>query len=273
MMSPLIHPTAIIDKKSKIGNNVRIGAFCVIGKNVILRDDVSLHSHVVVEGPTVIGRKTQIFQFSVIGTPAQHNLFEGEPASLEIGEENIIREKVSIHRGTKIGGMKTVVGDNNFILADCHIAHDCKVGNNNILANCVALGGHVTLGNNCYMGAYSAVQQFVRIGDIAMIGAMAKVTEDIIPYSIADGMPCRLRSVNTIGLHRQNFSKGQISEIRAVYKAVFKKGGDFASRLVEARKLLNDPESVAWKLLEFIRMRDKRPICMQNKAIDIVKEG
>ena len=271
-MSPAIHPTAIIDKKAQIGNNVKIGAYCVIGEDVILHDDVCLHSHVVVEGPTAIGRKTQIFQFSVIGTPAQHNLFKGEPASLEIGEGNIIREKVSIHRGTKIGGMKTVIGDNNFILADCHVAHDCELGSNNILANGVALGGHVKLGNNCYMGAYSAVQQFVRIGDIAMIGAMAKVTEDIIPYSIADGMPCRLRSVNTIGLQKQNFSKGQISEIRAVYKTVFNKKGDFASRLMEARKLLNNPESVAWKLLEFIGMRDKRPICMQNKARDIVIE-
>lgn len=272
-MSPAIHPTAIIDKKAQIGNNVKIGAYCVIGEDVILHNDVCLHSHVVVEGPTAIGRKTQIFQFSVIGTPAQHNLFKGEPASLEIGEGNIIREKVSIHRGTKIGGMKTVIGDNNFILADCHVAHDCNVGNNNILANGVALGGHVTLGNNCYMGAYSAVHQFVRIGDIAMIGAMAKVTEDIIPYSIADGSPCRLRSVNTIGLKRQKISKAQISEIRAVYKRVFNQGGDFASRLIQARKILTIAESPAWNMLEFISMRDKRPICMQNKAKDIVTEA
>ncbi len=271
-MSLLIHPTAIVDKKAQIGNNVRIGAYCVIGDDVILHDNVCLHSHVVVEGPTVIGSETQIYQFCVIGTPAQHKLFKGEPASLEIGKGNIIREKVSIHRGTKIGGMKTVVGNNNFILADCHIAHDCNVGSNNILANCVALGGHVTLGNNCYMGAYSAVQQFVRIGDLAMIGAMAKVTEDIIPYSIADGMPCRLRRINTIGLQRENFSKGQISEIRAVYKRVFNESGDFASLLIEARKLLTDPDSLAWNLLEFINMRDKRPICMQNKAKDVVTE-
>ena len=271
-MSLLIHPTAIIDKKAQIGKNVKIGAYCVIGEDVTLHDDVCLYSHVVIEGPTTIGSKTQIFHFSVIGTPAQHNLFKGEPASLEIGEGNIIREKVSIHRGTKIGGMKTVIGDNNFILADCHIAHDCNVGSNNILANCVALGGHVTLGNNCYMGAYSAVQQFVRIGDIAMIGAMAKVTEDIIPYSIADGMPCRLRNVNIIGLQRQHVSKAQILEIRTVYRRLFNQSGDFASRLVEARNLLTNSDSLAWNLLDFISMKDKRPICMQNKAKDIMVE-
>ena len=271
-MPSLIHKTAIIDKNAHIGNNVRIGAYCVIGKDVILHDDVCLHSHVVIEGPTVIGRKTEIFQFSVIGTPAQHNLFAGEAASLEIGQNNIIREKVSIHRGTKIGGMKTSVGDNNFILADCHIAHDCKLGSNNILANGVALGGHVTLGSNCSMGAYSAVHQFVRIGDIAMIGAMAKVTEDVIPYSIADGMPCRLRRVNTIGLKKQNFSKGQISELRGVYNLIFNRDGEFALRLIEAKKIASLAESLAVNMLEFIESRDKRPICMSRKAKDIKTE-
>ena len=271
-MSSVIHQTAIIDKKAQIGNNVKIGAYCVIGRDVTLHDDVCLHSHVVIEGPTVIGRKTEIFQFSVIGTPAQHNLFAGEAALLEIGENNIIREKVSIHRGTKIGGMKTFVGNNNFILADCHIAHDCKLGSNNILANGVALGGHVTLGNNCNMGAYSAVHQFVRIGDIAMIGAMAKVTEDVVPYSIADGMPCRLRRVNTIGLKRQNFSKGQINELRSVFNRVFHPDGQFASRVIEAQKKVSIAESLAGNMLDFITSRDKRPICMFKKAKDITTE-
>ena len=137
-MSLNIHPSAIIHKNAKLGKNVTIGAYCVIGDNVILHDNVVLHSHVVIEGPTSIGNNTEIFQFAVLGTSAQHLMYEGELGTLEIGENNIIREKVSIHRGTKIGGMKTIVGNNNFILADCHIAHDCYVGNNNIMANGVA---------------------------------------------------------------------------------------------------------------------------------------
>ncbi len=264
-MSQKIHPNAIIHKNAQIGKSVKIGPFCVIGDKVILHDGVCLHSHVVIDGPTSVGQNTEVFQFSVLGTPAQHILFEGENALLEIGKNNIIREKVSIHRGTKIGGMKTIIGNNNFILADCHIAHDCQVGSNNILANGVALGGHVTLGNNCNIGAFSAVQQFVRIGDIAMIGAKAKVTEDIIPYTIADGSPCRLRRVNTIGLERQNYKKEQILKLRGIFKCLFNGGGEFATRVSEAKKYISDADSLARNMVEFINSAQNRPICKQLK--------
>ena len=268
-MQTYVHPNAIIHKNAKIGRSVRIGPFCVIGDNVVLHDGVCLHSHVVVEGPTSIGNNTEVFQFSVIGTPAQHTLFKGEPAELIIGDNNIIREKVSIHRGTKIGGMKTIIGNNNFILADCHIAHDCHVGDNNILANGVALGGHVTLGNNCNLGAFSAVQQFVRIGDVVMIGAMAKVTEDIIPYTIADGSPCRLRRVNTKGLQRQNYTKEQILRIRGIFKLLFNDKGEFSSRVMKTKKLSGSSDMLARNMLEFINLAKNRPICKQTKPNDV----
>ena len=268
-MSLNIHPSAIIHKNAKLGKNVTIGAYCVIGDKVILHDNVVLHSHVVIEGPTSIGNNTEIFQFSVLGTSAQHLMYEGEMATLEIGENNIIREKVSIHRGTKIGGMKTIIGNNNFILADCHIAHDCYVGNNNIMANGVALGGHVNLGNNCNIGAFSAVHQFVRIGDVVMIGAMAKVTEDIIPYTIADGMPCRLRRVNTIGLQRAGFSKEEILDIRSIYKILFNGEKEFSSRVQEAKKSIGKHNVLTANVLQFIDSANDRPICKQNKPNDL----
>ena len=268
-MSLNIHPSAIIHKNAKLGKNVTIGAYCVIGDNVILHDNVVLHSHVVIEGPTSIGNNTEIFQFSVLGTAAQHLMFKGELATLEIGKNNIIREKVSIHRGTKIGGMKTIIGNNNFILADCHIAHDCYVGNNNIMANGVALGGHVNLGNNCNIGAFSAVQQFVRIGDVVMIGAMVKVTEDIIPYTIADGLPCRLRRVNTIGLQRAGFSKEEILGIRSIYKILFNGKKEFSSRVQEAKKSIGKHNVLTANILQFIDSANDRPICMQSKANDL----
>ena len=260
-MPPNIHPNAIIHKNAQIGKNVKIGPFCVIGDKVILHDGVCLYSNVVIEGPTSIGQNTQVFQFAVLGTQAQHILFKGEPAILEIGKNNIIREKVTIHRGTKVGGMKTTIGNNNFILADCHIAHDCRVGNNNIMANGVALGGHVTLGNNCNIGAFSAVHQFVRIGDIVMVGAMTKVTEDIIPYTIADGSPCRLRRINSLGLQRQHYTKEQISKVRDIFKMLFKNEGEFSSRVLEANKSTTDDDSIAKNMLEFIKSSKNRPIC------------
>ena len=270
-MLPNIHPSAIIHKNTQIGKSVRIGPFCVIGENVTLHDGVFLHSNVVIEGPTSIGQNTEIFQFAVLGTPAQHVRFVGEPAVLEIGANNIIREKVTIHRGTKIGGMKTTIGDSNFILADCHIAHDCRVGNNNIMANGVALGGHVTVGDYCNLGAFSGVQQFVRIGDIVMIGAMSKVTEDIIPYAIADGSPCKLRYVNSIGLQRQNYTKKQISRIKEVFKLLFNSRGEFSSRLIDVKKSITHDDSLGKNMLHFIDTAQNKPICKQAKSYDAKK--
>ncbi|MBT5799057.1 MAG: acyl-ACP--UDP-N-acetylglucosamine O-acyltransferase [Alphaproteobacteria bacterium] len=260
-MSPLIHPTAIIDKKAEIGNNVQIGAYSVIGADVVLHDNVCLQSHIVVEGPTSIGKGTQIYPFCVIGTPAQHTKYKGEPATLEIGANNIIREKVSIHRGTEIGGMSTVIGNNNFILADCHIAHDCSVGNNNVFANGVALGGHVIVGNHCFMGGFSAVQQFVRIGDIVMIGAKSLVTQDIIPFSIATGIPCDLRGVNIIGLKRQNYTPAQITNTRNIFKNLFEGEGQFSSRLESACSRFGS-DLLGGKIFDFIQSKNHRPICM-----------
>ena len=265
-MHPNIHPNAIIHRNAQIGKNVIIGPFCVIGDKVILHDGVVLHSNVVIEGPTSIGKNTQVFQFTVLGTRAQHLLFKGEPAILEIGQNNIIREKVTVHRGTKIGGMKTTIGNNNFILADCHIAHDCRVGNNNIMANGVALGGHVTLGNNCNIGAFAAVHQFVRIGDIVMVGAMAKVTEDIIPYTIADGSPCRLRRINSLGLQRQHYTKEQISKVRDIFKLLFKNQGEFSTRVIKANKFISDEDGIAKHMLQFINSSKNRPICKKAQS-------
>ncbi len=181
----MIHNSSVIDKNAKIGKEVKIGPFCYIGPNVILNDNVELVSSVYIEGNTKIGKGTRIFPFASIGTQPQDLKYKGENNSLEIGENNTIREYVTINPGTKGGEGKTVIGDNNLLMISSHIAHDCHIGNNVVIANNVPLGGHVTIEDSVVIGGNSAVQQFTRIGRLAMIGGMTGVLKDVIPFGLS----------------------------------------------------------------------------------------
>jgi UDP-N-acetylglucosamine acyltransferase len=201
----MIHNSSIISKKAKIGKNVKIGPFCFVGDNVELDSEVELISNVHVEGNTKIGKKTKIFPFASIGTAPQDLKFKNEPNSLVIGERNTIREYVTINPGTEGGGSKTIIGNDCLFMISSHIAHDCNVGNNVIIANNVPLGGHVTLEDGVIIGGNSAVQQFTRIGRLAMIGGMTGVLKDVIPFGLSIGNRNYLQGLNLIGLRRKNY--------------------------------------------------------------------
>ena len=183
----MIHSSSVIDKKAKVSKTVKIGPFCYVGPEVELSDDVELVSNVHIEGNTKIGKGTKIFPFASIGTQPQDLKFKNEKNSLIIGEQNIIREYVTINPGTEGGGSKTEIGNSCLFMISSHIAHDCKIGNDVIIANNVPLGGHVTIEDSVVIGGNSAVQQFTRIGRLAMIGGMTGVLNDVIPFGLSIG--------------------------------------------------------------------------------------
>ena len=217
----MIHKSSVIDSKAKIGKNVKIGPFCFIGANVQLDDGVELISNVHIEGSTKIGKETKIYPFASIGTAPQDLKYKGEDNSLEIGENNVIREYVTINPGTAGGGSKTVVGNNCLFMISSHVAHDCKIGNNVVIANNVPLGGHVTIEDSVIIGGNSAVQQFTRIGRLAMIGGMTGVLKDVIPFGLSFGNRNYLKGINLIGLRRKKYDNKKIMELDQAYKKIF----------------------------------------------------
>jgi UDP-N-acetylglucosamine acyltransferase len=216
----MIHPTAIIDKKAKIGKNVEIGPYSVIGPGVEIGDNTIIQSHVSIFGTTKIGNENKIYPFVSINEP-QDLKYDGELTNLVIGNNNKIREYVTINPGTVGGGGKTVIGNNCLFMISSHVAHDCKVGNNVIIANNVPLGGHAIIEDNVVIGGNSAVQQFTRIGKMAMIGGMTGVLHDVIPYGLSTGNRNSLQGLNLIGLRRAKFNNKDILGLSEVYKEIF----------------------------------------------------
>ena len=218
----MIHKTALIDSNAKISKDVSIGAYSIIGPNVEIGEGTIIQSHVNITGNTVIGAFNKIYPFVSIGNDPQDLKFEGEITKLEIGNNNKIREYVTINPGTKGGGGKTRVGNNCLFMVSSHIAHDCVVGNNVILANNVPLGGHSHIDDHVIIGGNSAVQQFTRVGKFAMIGGMCGVVKDVIPYGLVHGNRSILQGLNLIGLRRQNIPNKEILILTDAYKKIFK---------------------------------------------------
>ena len=255
----MIHSSSIIDKKAKIGTGVKIGPFCYIGPNVELKQNVELISNVHIEGNTVIGKGTKIFPFASIGTMPQDLKYKGESNSVFIGENNMIREYVTINPGTEGGGGKTIIGNNCLFMISSHIAHDCRVGNNVIIANNVPLGGHVTLEDSVVIGGNSAVQQFTRIGRLAMIGGMTGVLKDVIPFGLSFGNRNYLQGINLIGLRRKKYENKKILELDTAYKQIFS-----SQKLHENLAKINGEfknNDLVKEVIDFIAKDKKRPIC------------
>ena len=255
----MIHTTAIIDPKAKIESNVKIGPYCVIGPNVQIGNNSIIQSHVSILGNTKIGENNIIYPFASIGNDPQDLKFEGEFTYLEIGNNNKIREYVTINPGTKGGGGLTKIGNNCLFMVSSHIAHDCIVENNVILANNVPLGGHAHIEENVIIGGNSAVQQFTRVGKSAMIGGMCGVVRDIIPYGIAHGNRSILQGLNLIGLRRQNIPNSEITVLNHAYKEIFKN-----EKLTENLKNLNTElksNRLVQDVVNFLEKDKKRPIC------------
>ena len=255
----MIHNSSVIDKQAIIGKNVKIGPFCFIGPNVEISDDVELISNVHIEGNTKIGKGSKIFPFASIGTQPQDLKYKGESNSLEIGENNIIREYVTINPGTEGGGGKTVIGNNCLLMISSHVAHDCNIGNDVVIANNVPLGGHVTIEDSVVIGGNSAVQQFTRIGRLAMIGGMTGVLKDVIPFGLSFGNRNYLRGINLIGLKRKKYENKKIMELDTAFKKIFS-----SKNLHENLSKINGEykgNDLVAEVINFISKDKKRPIC------------
>jgi UDP-N-acetylglucosamine acyltransferase len=254
----MIHKTAIIDPKAKLDKNVQVGPYSVIGPNVEIGEDTIIQSHVNISGNTKIGRGNKIYPFVSMNDP-QDLKYNGEPTNLVIGDNNKIREYVTINPGTVGGGGKTVVGNNCLFMISSHVAHDCHVGNNVIIANNVPLGGHAIIEDNVVIGGNSAVQQFTRIGKMAMIGGMTGVLNDVIPFGLSTGNRNSLHGLNLIGLRRAKFQNKDILGLSEAYKEIFA-----TKNINENIKQLNgsfQDNPLVKEVIGFILKDKKRSIC------------
>lgn len=263
-----IHPTAIIDDGAIIADSAIIGAYSTIGKDVVLKENVEIKQHVVIEGKTTIGEGTVIFPFSSIGTAPQDLKFSGEPSTLDIGKNTIIREHVTINPGTKGGIMTTKIGDNCLLMVASHVAHDCVLGNNVILANNATLAGHVEVGDFAIIGGLSAVRQFVRIGTHAMIGGMSGIESDVIPYGQAVGERATLTGLNLVGLKRRGFSRDDIHSLRSAYRLMFSPEGALSERVMDVSDRFSDIGPVK-EIIDFINSNtNAAAVCQPKQALE-----
>lgn len=234
MTEPQCHPTAIVEPGARIGSGCRIGPYCVIGPDVVLAEEVVLHSHVVVAGVTAIGAGTQVWPFASLGSAPQDLKYQGERTELVIGARNRIREYATLNPGTAGGGGVTRVGDGNLLMMSTHVGHDCQIGNGVIMVNHATLSGHVTVEDNVILGGLSAVHQFCRIGRGAMVGGMAGVVADVIPYGMVVGDRGYLGGLNLTGLKRRGVDRAMIHGLRAAYGEIFAEGaGTLQARAAE----------------------------------------
>lgn len=260
-----IHPSAIVDPSARIGAGAKIGPFCTIGAHVDLGDGCELISHVVLAGHTTIGPRCRIFPFASIGQAPQDLRYKGEPTTLTIGQDCIIREGVTINPGTANGKGKTTVGDRCFLLAHSHVAHDCVVGSNVILTNNTMLAGHCHIGDFAILGGGVGIHQFVRIGPHAFIGGLSAVENDVIPYGMVIGNRAYLHGLNIIGLRRRGFSREQIHDLRRAYRLLFAAEGTLTERVEDvAEEFATHP--TVHEILDFIRLGGERSICVPREA-------
>ena len=255
----MIHKTAIIDSKAKISSNVKIGPYTIIGPHVEIDDDVVIQSHVNITGHTQIGKNNRIYPMASIGSDPQDLKYKNEKTTLMIGANNTIREHVTINTGTMQGGGVTKVGNNNLIMIGAHIAHDCIIGNNIVMANNSAAAGHAEIEDFVIIGAKCGIQQFTRIGKMAMIGGMTGVSRDVIPYGLSTGNRNYLDGINVIGLRRDKVQNKEIIALTEAYKEIFK-SKNLSENLSKLNGKFKDNILVK-EVLEFINKDKKRPIC------------
>ncbi len=249
----MIHPTAIIDPKAEIGEGVEIGPYSVIEKGVSIGEGTRIGSHVVIREGTHIGKRCQFLQFASIGEAPQAIFYRGEKTSLYIGDQNIVREFVTLHRGTTKGGGKTVIGNDNFFMAYAHVAHDCQIGNQVVLVNGATLGGHIIIEDHAIISGLSAVHHFCRIGTHAFVSGLTGVTLDIPPYTLAAGDRAKLFGLNTVGLKRAHFSEETLKALKKAYRIIFRSGLTLekAMKKVKEDEISKTPE--VQHLLQFIQ--------------------
>ena len=239
-----IHPTALIDSKAEIDSSVEIGPFCVIGPDVKIGADSVIKSHVVINGHTTIGCHNEIYQFASVGEVNQDKKYKGEPTQLIIGDNNVIRENATIHRGTIQDNGITVIGSHNLFMASTHVGHDCIIGDHNIMANFAALAGHVKVENHTILGGYTGVHQFCQVNSYSMCGMGSMVVKDIPRYVMVSGDPAKAHGMNFEGMRRRGMSPEIIRSLRTAYKTIYRKGFtlEFALKELEQGDLFHIPE-------------------------------
>jgi UDP-N-acetylglucosamine acyltransferase len=255
----VIHPTAIVHPNAQIGRGVEIGPYCIVGEHVTIGNGTKLLAHVVVNGRTTIGEDTLIHPFCSIGAPSQdRKAEEGEMAYTIVGSRTVIREYVSIHRGTADAGGITSVGDDCLLLAYTHVAHNCRVGNRVTMSNLAQLAGHVVVEDNALIGAMAGVHQFVRIGRHAFVGGYTKLVRDLPPYFLAEGNPAEVYGLNAVGLRRHNLSRDALTELKDAYKTLYRSDKNLSQAVDVLRGTLRTDEGRA--LLTFLEADSQRGI-------------
>ena len=255
-----IHQTAVVEDGARLADDVEIGPFCVVGGEVELGEGCVLHSHVAVAGRTRIGARARIFPFASIGHQPQDLKYGGEPSTLTVGSDCLIREGVTLNPGTAGGGMETVIGDRCAFLANSHVGHDSRIGSNVVLSNNVMIAGHVTVGDFVIFGGGSAAIQYARVGSHAFVGGLSGLENDLIPYGMATGNRARLMGLNLVGLKRRGFSREAIHELRQAYRLLFADEGTLKERAADvAQSYAASP--LVQEVLAFIAAGGGRQLC------------
>jgi UDP-N-acetylglucosamine acyltransferase len=247
----LIHPTAIVDACAELEGEVCVGAYAIIGPGVRIGAGTEIGPHTVIKGPTRIGRQNRIFQFASIGEDPQDKKYHGEETRLEIGDRNVIREFVTLHRGTVQDQSVTRIGDDNLLMAYTHVAHDCVIGNAVIMANAASLAGHVRVDDNAILGGFSLVHQFCRIGQYSFSAMGSVIGRDVPPYVMVGGSPTKPRGINSVGLERQGFSPEAIRQIKKAYKTIYKSGLILDDAIQKLQELAEETPEVL-RMLDFL---------------------
>jgi UDP-N-acetylglucosamine acyltransferase len=247
-----VHATALVDSRAELHPSVVVGPYSVIGPHVKVGENTTIGAHCVIEGHTSIGRDNRIYQFNSIGANPQDKKYAGEPTQLQIGDRNTVREFCTLNTGTVGDGGITRLGDDNWIMAYVHIAHDCKIGSQTIMANHATLAGHVHLGDWVIVGGLTGIHQFVHVGAHAMLGFASAVTQDILPFLMVDGNPLKVRGVNLEGLKRRGFTTDQMAAIKGAYRTIFRKDLPLVEALVLVREAANADPAIAQHLLAMV---------------------
>jgi len=253
-----IHPTAVVDKKAKLADNIEVGPYAIIGPDVEIGGSTRISSHAVIEGNASIGENCRIFTGACIGSIPQDLKYKGEKSFLKIGKNNIIREYVTINPGTHEGSV-TSIGDGNLLMAYSHVAHDCKIADGCIIANAGTLAGYVTLEDRAIIGGLTAIHQFARVGKMSIVGGCSKVVQDIPPFSTCDGHPARVYGLNSVGLKRFDISKDARDALKHSFKILFHSGLSARNAVEKVQKEVGHLEEVGY-LLEFVK-NSERGVC------------
>jgi len=247
-----IHPTAVIHPEAELEDGVAVGPYSIVGSGVRIGKGTQIASHVVIEGTTVIGQNCRIFSFASVGQVPQDLKFHGEKSELILGDNNVLREFVTFHRGTEGGGRQTLIGNDNFFMAYAHVAHDCRIGNFVIMANAATLAGHVTIEDHSIVGAFSGIHQFCRVGKYGFVGGYSVVTKDVLPFSKTVGNRAHCYGINSVGLRRKGFSTDKIQHIKHAFRLLLQSKLNTSQALEAMEKEVESTEEITY-LIQFIK--------------------